>query len=180
MEGWNMSLIVYASKKGTSKKYAILLSELTGVNAVDVNTLKYAHPYETIVFIGPMYAGNVHGLKQLNKIIPLNECHRVICGIVGANNPTHPEVVSEVNAAVHKLLPDGTKNVSVHLLRGDYKHSKLSFTEKLIMFGLKKGVDFTPPDKVPSYTKEMLSFLNKDVSFFDSKYLNPIIEELNT
>lgn len=171
-----MSLIVYASKKGTSKQYALLLSEITGVHVVDVETIQYAHPYERLIFIGPMYAGKIHGLKQFKASVPLDENCKLLVGVVGAHDPYNPEVIEQAERAVSDGLPNHVKDVSVHLLRGDYKHSKLTAMERLLMFGLKKKIEATKSENVPAYEREMLKFLGKDVNFFDVNYLDPLIE----
>ncbi len=171
-----MSLIAYASKKGTSKQYALLLSEITNVHVVDVESIQYANPYERLIFIAPMYAGKIHGLKQFIASVPLDENCEVLVGVVGAHNPRNIEVVEQAERSVKNALPAHVRQVSVHLLRGDYKHSKLTMMERVIMFGLKKKIEATKPENLSLYEREMLEFLGRDVNFFDVKYLDPLIE----
>lgn len=171
-----MSLIVYASKKGTSKQYALLLSEITGVHVVDVESIQYANPYKRLIFIAPMYTGKIYGIKELKDSIPLDENCEILVGVVGANDPHHSEVIEQAHRAVLTSLPDNLRQVNVHLLRGDYKHSKLTMMERLLMFGLKKKIETAKSENVKEYEREMLKFIGKDVSFFDVKYLDPLIE----
>lgn len=171
-----MSLIVYASKKGTSKQYALLLSEITNVHVVDVESLQYANPYKRLIFIAPMYAGKIYGLKQFIESVSLDENCKLLVGVVGAHNPRNLEVVEQAERAVTNALPTHVRDISVHLLRGDYKHSKLTMMERVLMFGIKKKIEATKPENVSVYEREMLEFIGKDVNFFDVKYLDPLIE----
>lgn len=171
-----MSLIVYASKKGTSKQYALLLSEITKVHVVDVESIQYANPYEKMIFIGPMYSGKIHGLKQFTAAVPLDENCELLVGVVGAHNPRNSEVIEQAERAVMNALPTHVRQISVHLLRGNYKHSKLTMMERVLMFGVKKKIEAAKPEEISVYEREMLQFLGQDVNFFDVKYLDPLIE----
>lgn len=173
-----MSLIVYASKKGTSKQYALLLSEITGVHVVDVESIQYANPYERVVFIAPMYGGKIHGIKQFKDSVPLNESCRLMVGVVGIHNPDDPEVTLQAKRAVLDAVPESVRDVDVKLLRGNYNHSKLTPLERLMMFAMKKKVERTKPENVSLYERELVNNLGKDVSFFDMKYLYPLIDWL--
>lgn len=59
------SLILYGTVYGTSKLYAQELSKLTGIEAKSYEEVTSIDGYETIVYIGSLYAGGVMGMKNM-------------------------------------------------------------------------------------------------------------------
>ena len=64
-----MKIIIYASQYGSTKQYADELSKRTGIETVEYTEVRDINQYDTIVYLGPLYAGSIMGLKKtLNKI----------------------------------------------------------------------------------------------------------------
>ena len=65
-------IIIYGSKYGTSKEYAIYLGLKTNITVVNYKDLKNINKYDTIIYVGSIYASNILGLrktfKKLNNI----------------------------------------------------------------------------------------------------------------
>ena len=59
-----LKIIIYASVYGSAKKYAEELSRITGIKAKSFKELKSLSDFETIIYIGALYAGGVLGLKK--------------------------------------------------------------------------------------------------------------------
>ena len=59
-----MKIIIYASVYGSAKKYAEELSRITGIKAKSFKELKSLSDFETIIYIGALYAGGVLGLRK--------------------------------------------------------------------------------------------------------------------
>ena len=59
-----MKIIIYASQYGSTKQYADELSKRTGIETVEYTEITDINQYDTIVYLGPLYAGSVMGLKK--------------------------------------------------------------------------------------------------------------------
>ena len=58
-------IVVYGSNYGTTRAYAQELARRTGWPAVDWQQAKNLAEYETVVYLGGLYAGGVVGLKAV-------------------------------------------------------------------------------------------------------------------
>ena len=80
-----MNLIIYGSKYGSAKKYAEELARRTGFELAPYEEAGDINGYETIVYIGALYAGGVLGMKKtLGKLKDIaakknNNRHRWPC-----------------------------------------------------------------------------------------------------
>ena len=64
-----MKIIIYGSQYGTTKQYAQELSKKTGIKAEKYTDIQDINQYETIIYLGALYAGRVLGMKKtLNKV----------------------------------------------------------------------------------------------------------------
>ena len=64
-----MKIIIYASQYGSTKQYADELSKRTGIETAEYTEVTDINQYDVIVYLAPLYAGRVMGLKKtLNKI----------------------------------------------------------------------------------------------------------------
>ncbi|MGN0992997.1 MAG: flavodoxin domain-containing protein [Bacilli bacterium] len=57
-----MKIIIYGSCYGTAKQYAEELSKRTKIDLKTYQEIKNINQYETIIYIGALYAGGVLGL----------------------------------------------------------------------------------------------------------------------
>ena len=89
-----MKIIIYASVYGSAKKYAEELSRITGIKAKSFKELKSLSDFETIIYIGALYAGGVLGLKKtFQKELNLNG-KKIIIATVGLSDPENYENIS--------------------------------------------------------------------------------------
>ena len=82
-----MEIIIYGSQYGTTKQYAQELSKRTGIQAEEYGNIRDINQYDTIVYLGALYAGSVLGMKKtLNK---LENCSnkKIIIATVGLADP---------------------------------------------------------------------------------------------
>ena len=59
-----MKIIIYGSKYGTAKRYAEEISKRTNIKLESYENLKNIEEYETIIYIGALYAGGVLGMAK--------------------------------------------------------------------------------------------------------------------
>ena len=86
-----MKIIIYGSKYGTTRKYAEELSRRTGIEVVEYSDIEDINRYDTVIYLGALYAGSVLGLKKtLNKLRDINN-KKVIIATVGLADPNDEE-----------------------------------------------------------------------------------------
>lgn len=64
-----MKIIIYGSQYGTAKQYAEELSKKTNIKIETYENIKNIDEYETIIYIGALYAGGVLGMAKTFKKI---------------------------------------------------------------------------------------------------------------
>lgn len=62
-----MKIIIYGSQYGTAKQYAEELSKKTNIKIETYENIKNIDEYETIIYIGALYAGGVLGMAKTFK-----------------------------------------------------------------------------------------------------------------
>lgn len=64
---YRMKIIIYGSKYGTAKSYALELAKRTNIDVKHYKQIKRINNYESIIYIGALYAGGVLGMKKTFK-----------------------------------------------------------------------------------------------------------------
>lgn len=67
------SVIIFGSQYGSAKQYAEALSEKLNIDCFDYRKLKSDKKYDTILYIGSLYAGGVLGLAKTLKAYSVND-----------------------------------------------------------------------------------------------------------
>ena len=77
-------LIIYGSRYGSARRYAERLAEMTGLDAVEYNGVKDLDAYDSIVYLGSLYAGGVTGLFACHGVYKINTSLNQTLGQVSA------------------------------------------------------------------------------------------------
>ena len=68
-------IIVYGTHYGTTKKYALELARKTNIDAISYENLENINDYDTIIYLGGLYAGGILGMaKTLKKLRNVATC----------------------------------------------------------------------------------------------------------
>lgn len=172
-------IIIYGSKYGSSRRYAVELSRRTGIPAFDARDRYDLSAYGTVIYFGGLYAGCVEGLSKVIHHTPDDGRRRWIIVTVGLSDPSEPSTVRDIGAALRRQIPAGVYgHASFFHLRGAMDYSKLSpghhVMMKLMCLSLKK----TPPEKRSASTQAMIDTYGRKVDFVDFTTLEPILAAL--
>lgn len=174
-----MKIIVYGSQYGTTEQYAQELSKRTGIQAVKYSEIKDINQYDTIIYLGALYAGGVLGMKKtLNKISnPSNK--KIIIATVGLADPMNEKNTDTIRDGIKKQLSVEIYNhAHIHFLRGGIDYSRLNLKHKTMMKLLyKKAKGLNEEEKTPE-VEAMIETYGKKVSFIDFDTLNAIIDDI--
>ena len=81
------AIILYGGRYGASQTYAQALEARTGIPAVAYQEIQDFGPFDTIVYIGGLYAGKTTGLAKTVRHFPTDHPFRLLVATVGLSDP---------------------------------------------------------------------------------------------
>ena len=171
-----MKIILFGTTYGSSKLYAEELSKRTGIEARSYDEASSIDDYDTVVYIGSLYAGGVQGMKKtFSKLTDVGE-KKIIIATVGLADPTDSENINSIRNSIKKQLSDELYNhATIFHLRGAIDYAKLGFKHKTMMSLLYNKAKNLPEEKKTAEVRAMIETYNKEVSFIDYESLTPIV-----
>ena len=172
-----MKIILFGTTYGSSKLYAEELSKRTGIEAKSYDEVSSIDDYDTVVYIGSLYAGGVQGMKKtFSKLTDVGE-KKIIIATVGLADPTDSENINNIRNSIKKQLSDELYNhATIFHLRGAIDYAKLGFKHKTMMSLLYNKAKNLPEEKKTAEVRAMIETYNKEVSFIDYESLTQIVE----
>ena len=172
-----MKIILFGTTYGSSKLYAEELSKRTGIEARSYDEVSSIDGYDTVIYIGSLYAGGVQGMKKtFSKLTDVGE-KKIIIATVGLADPTDSENTNSIRNSIKNQLSDEVYNRAIiYHLRGAIDYAKLGFKHKTMMSLLYNKAKNLPEEKKTAEVRAMIETYNKEVSFIDYESLTPIVE----
>lgn len=172
-----MNIIIYGSQYGSAEKYAKELAKTTKFDCKSYEDIKHLDDYDTIIYIGALYAGGALGMKKTFKNSINIKNKKIIIVTVGLADTTDKAYTDVIKSGLKKQLSDEIYNAAhIFHLRGEIDYSKLNFKHKTMMHLLYKQVVKLPDEKKTADDIAMIETYNKHVSFIDYNSLKPIIQ----
>lgn len=170
-------LIIYQSKYGAAKKYAMWLAEATGFDVVetpkaDSRALK---EYDRIILCGSIYASGIAGISFLRKNRQALKGKKTAVFCVGAS-PYDEKALEEVKA--HNLKED-LRESPMFYGRGAWDESAMSFKDRTLCKMLQKAVAKKDPSTYEPWMTALMCAVEQKCDWTDKKYLEPVIQYMN-
>ncbi len=166
------ALVLYRSKTGYTKKYALWLAGELGCEVREFSNDKGEWTaYDTVIYGGGLYAGGINGFKSFRKRMQVNAGKRYFVFAVGAT-PGRPDEVESIRN--HNLTAQEAKTIPFYYLRGGFDYGKLSGADRLMMALMRKALaakKTTNPDE-----QGLLEAFEKPVDFTDPQQLLPMVQ----
>ena len=171
-------IILYASKYGTTKRYAEWLAEATGFDCVEAKKARNedVKQYEAIVFGGGIYASGIAGLSFLRKNIAQLQGKKVIVFCDGAS-PYEEKAFQQI---VTRNLKDALSGLPCFYCRGAFDMDRMSFMDKSLCKMLQKAVAKKKPEDCEIWELALMEAGNEKHDWTDKAYLAPILEALQS
>ena len=149
-----MTVIVYSSKSGSSKKYAESLSAKTGLAVYPVGQQPLD---EKVVFFGWLRKDEVMGIRGVDRSRIIAVC------VVGLDNPGrfNSRAVSDRNDL----------KVPIYYLQGWIDRSKLNIIDKTVLLAVSVMMKL---QGLNEFNTPIFDAMMKGGSFYDEKYLEPV------
>lgn len=169
------AIILYGSRYGASQTYAQALEARTGIPAVAYQEIQDFGPFDTIVYIGGLYAGKTTGLAKTVRHFPTDHPFRLLVATVGLSDPAVEDNLLRIRESLAQELSPGifVRTTHVHL-RGAIDYSVLTTRHRLMMKGLCTLLRRQPAEDRSPDTQALLDSYGKAVDFIDLDTLAPI------
>lgn len=172
-----MKIIIYGSQYGTTKKYAEELAKRTIIESESYEDVVDIDKYNTVVYIGGLYAGGVLGMKKTLAKISQCQNKKIIIATVGLADPMNTENTDNIKSSIKRQLSKELyENAHIFHLRGGIDYSCLNFKHKIMMGLLYKKAVGLPEEKKTAEIKAMIETYNQKVDFVDFESLNQLID----
>lgn len=174
-----MEIIIYGSQYGTAKQYAEELAQKTDIDVTSYEDVTEINRYDTVIYVGSLYAGGVLGMKK--TLAKMKLCHgkKLIIATVGLADPTDTENTDNIKNSMKKQLSNELyEKAHIFHLRGGIDYSRLNFKHKTMMGLLYKKAVRLPEEKKTAEVKAMLETYNKKVDFIDFDSLTAIVNDI--
>ena len=174
------NIILYGSHYGTTKLYAEELSRRTNIEVSSFKTIKDINQYDTIIYLGGLYAGGVLGMAKTLKNLNDVSHKKIILVTVGLADPTDEVNKNNIrNNIKRQLKKEVFEKAKIFHLRGGIDYSKLNFGHKTMLRLLYDSIKNLPEEKQTAEDKAMIETYNKKVNFIDFSRLDDIIHEIS-
>ena len=162
------NIILYGSHYGTTKLYAEELSRRTNIEVSSFKTIKDINQYDTIIYLGGLYAGGVLGMAKTLKNLNDVSHKKIILVTVGLADPTDEVNKNNIrNNIKRQLKKEVFEKAKIFHLRGGIDYSKLNFGHKTMLRLLYNSIKNLPEEKQTAEDKAMIETYNKKVNFID-------------
>ena len=172
-------IVIYGSQYGTAKQYAEELAKRTGIEALRYGEVRDVNQYDTIAYIGALYAGGVVGMKK--TFAKLSSCagKTIVIATVGLADPSDRENVDNIEGGMRRQLrAEVFEAARIFHLRGGIDYAKLGFKHKTMMKLLCNKAKNLPEEEKNGEVRAMLETYGKQVSFVDFCALEPLVAVL--
>lgn len=158
-----MQAIIFESNTGHTKRYAQMLSNITGIPAYSRKEIpKTVKKHSDIIYMGWILGNGIKGFASVAKRYNV----KAVCA-TGISSPN--EKVLETLREQNRISDD----VKLFYLRGGIDISELHGVHALMMKLMKKGLEKS--DKLDDGEREMLDILNNSPDFVSEDNLKDIV-----
>ena len=167
-------LIVYQSKSGATKKYAMWLAETAGFDVIETAKAenRMLEQYDSLVLCGGIYASGIAGISFLRKNKKALEGKKVAVFCVGAS-PYDEKAIKEVKQ--HNLKED-LKEIPLFYGRGTWNEPAMSFKDRTLCRILQKAVAKKDPSTYEPWMTALMCAVGQECDWTDRKYLEPLLQ----
>ena len=170
------TVVLYQSKTGYTKKYAVALAERLNCTLLEGSkvSVKDLSGYDTIFVGGGIYAGGINGAKLLTGNYEQLKNKQLILFAVGSS-PVKEEVIDQLRK--QNIPAEQQSRIKLYYLRGGFDYSKLSGFYKFMMSLMKKQLhklEATTPE-----ADQIFNDFSRPKDFTDLKALDGMLSNLN-
>lgn len=172
-------IILYGSRYGTARQYAEALSRQCGIPCISWQAAAGLAQYDTIVYIGALYAGGVLGLSKTFRTLREPGRRRILIATVGLADPADPENTAHIRESLRRQVSGAVYDAArLYHLRGGIDYAGLSLQHRMMMAMLCQKIRRMPQESLRAEDCALLETYNQKVDFVDFMSLAPLRDAL--
>lgn len=172
-------IIIYGSHYGSTKRYAEELSRRTGIKAISFDKIKDVNSFDTIVYLGGIYAGGVYGLAKTMRKLKRAEERKILVVTVGLADPDEGENRDNILRNLRRQLPrEVLEKARVFSFRGAIDYERLNPIHRTLMNLLYRAVRNRPIERQTAEDRALVETYRQKVSVVDFSCLDAVVDEL--
>ena len=166
-ENRNSTLILYSSRGGTAKAYAERMAGMRDCDLMESGQAKLTQlrAYETIIWMGGVYASQVEGLETLQRYQKKLTDQRLAIFAIGA---APDEFESKIE------LPGELSDIPLFYGRGRWNLKTMGWKDQMMISVLSSALE-RKPDAVPEWMQQLLT-QEEPQDFMEDFYLEPLLD----
>ena len=171
-----MTLVIYAGRHGTTKRYAEWIAGAVGAELLPLRDVRPAmlENYDTVVFGAAVYSGRITGVEFIKAYLETLKKHGLILFTVGLTMPG--DDASFQSMLSRNLTREEMEGVSAYYFLGAIYYKELKQAERIKMWILKTSLkNKTARSRVES---DILESYNGKLDYSNRKYIRPLVDEL--
>ena len=173
-------IIIYGSKYGTTEQYAKELSKRLNIETIEYENVNNINDYDTIIYLGGLYAGGVLGMSKTLKKLDNISSKRIFIITVGLADVNDETNINHIKNGMKKQISSELyDNAHIYHLRGGINYTKLNAKHKIMMKLVYNKTKKLPEEEKTPEVKAMIETYNKEVYFMDYSTLDSIINDIN-
>lgn len=167
------TIVIYNSKTGFTKRYAMWIAKATEANCLTLSAAKRTtiDTYETIIFGSFACAGRISKLNWFKNNMNKWADKKLIVFCVGGSPINNPEIEFFLK---QNFKDSELKKVSVFYCPGGFNYEKMSALARLMMKIFIKTLQ-DKKDKTEA-EQEMVHMISASYDISDKKYIEPILK----
>lgn len=172
------SIVIYTSKRGSTRQYAEWIAEKLGCKCVTLNEVKFEDmlDYDVIVYGGWLRGSGIVGFDKFKDLVVGIE-NRVILYVTGISeyNPANYMQICEIN---FDSMEDAAL-MQMYFCPGRYDIKAVRGLDKLMMMFAKGVLKGGKTIEGASDADKMIAAIEKGIDKMDIRYIDPIIRSAN-
>ena len=165
--------VLFRSKYGASRKYALMLKERIGADAIENENMKpeLIRDFSNIVIIGGVYRDRINGLDFIRRFRRDLLDKNIFVFAVGCM-----EFSTEYIARLRRV--NGLDDIPLFYGRGEMDLRTLSFADRFMINAIRKMAGRRTPEELTDIEKTVIEAAG-GASWVDGRYLDPIVDYLS-
>ena len=175
MDG-NKTVVVYATKYGSTKRYAEWIAKdcratLVANEEADIDELA---KYDTVILGGGVYAGNMMGITLIKNNRELLKHCRLVMFAVGLTQPGDETAFAQL--LDRNFTQEERQGIRFFHFPGALDYKKMNFVQKSMMRILKKSIQKKPKEARSQIEGYILESYGGKVDFVHYNYIKDLVQ----
>ncbi len=173
------AVVIYKSKTGFAKTYAQWIAEELSADIFEASkaTISMLDGYDTIIYGGGVYAGNINGIKFITNNISKLAGKKIVVYATGLS-VFKEEIVA--NLKKNNIKPNVEEHIKFFYLQGGFDYTKLGFSDKIIMGMLKRRLKRKKEENKTNSDRGTLASFEKPIDNTSKDKISELIAYVNS